>query len=174
MTVVINLEPVNQIHGKISTILMQLRKLMNNYVQQPGWSNQLKICCNELYALEQSIQHVLYIKENFLWTKINNPASHDVEIIDKSKCYHCGENCTSDSIHLENKYFCCDGCKLVYEILSENNLCTYYDLNNNPGVVQKIKIREDKFAFLDDEGIQQKLVQFTDGKQTHLTLYLPK
>ena len=97
-----------------------------------------------------------------------------VEIIDKSKCYHCGENCTSDSIHLENKYFCCDGCKLVYEILSENNLCTYYDLNNNPGVVQKIKIREDKFAFLDDEGIQQKLVQFTDGKQTHLTLYLPQ
>lgn len=77
VTVKINLEPVNQIHGKISTILMQLRKLMNNYVQQPGWSNQLKICCNELYALEQSIQHVLYIKENFLWTKIDNPASHE-------------------------------------------------------------------------------------------------
>jgi hypothetical protein len=76
-TVKINLEPVNLIHGKISAILMQLRKLMNNYVQQPGWSNQLKICCNELYALEQSIQHVLYIKENFLWTKINSFASHE-------------------------------------------------------------------------------------------------
>ena len=69
---------VKQLFTKdISSILMQLRKLMNTYVQQPGWSNQLKICCNELYALEQSIQHVLYIKENFLWTKINNPASHE-------------------------------------------------------------------------------------------------
>lgn len=73
----INLNPVNQIHQKINTILMQLRKLMNNYVQQPDWSNQFKICFNELYALEQSIQHVLYIKENFLWTKINTHVSHE-------------------------------------------------------------------------------------------------
>ena len=54
----------------------------------------------------------------------------------KKVCYHCGENCTSGNIHLQEKIFCCDGCKLVYEILSENNLCTYYDLNTNPGVVQ--------------------------------------
>lgn len=73
----INLDPVNQIHQKISIILQQLRKLMNNYVQKPSWSNQIKICCNELFALEQSIQHVLYIKENFLWTKINAIASHE-------------------------------------------------------------------------------------------------
>ncbi|MFN8259890.1 MAG: hypothetical protein U0X41_03015 [Chitinophagales bacterium] len=75
--VLINLEPVNLIHQKISGILLQLRKLMNNYVQQPTWSNQFKICCNELYALEQSIQHVMYIKENFLWTKINTNAHHE-------------------------------------------------------------------------------------------------
>lgn len=71
------LTPVNLLHQKINVILQQLRKLMNNYVQQPAWSNQLKICCNELFALEQSIQHVLYIKENFLWTKINAIESHE-------------------------------------------------------------------------------------------------
>lgn len=91
-----------------------------------------------------------------------------------TNCYHCGENCNNNKIRLEDKVFCCDGCKLVYEILNENNLCTYYDLNDNPGLTQKIKVRENKFSFLDDIQIQQKLLQFTDGKQTHLTFYLPQ
>lgn len=67
----INLIPISQIHQKINTIMMQLRKLLNNYVQQPDWSNAFKICFNELYLLEQSLQHVLYLKENFLWTQVN-------------------------------------------------------------------------------------------------------
>ena len=73
----INLAPVNLIHQKISMLLQQLRKLMNNYIQQPDWSNQFKICCNELFTLEQSIQHILYIKENFLWTRINVIEAHE-------------------------------------------------------------------------------------------------
>ncbi|MEZ5054641.1 MAG: heavy metal translocating P-type ATPase metal-binding domain-containing protein [Chitinophagales bacterium] len=91
-----------------------------------------------------------------------------------TNCYHCGENCNNNKIRLEDKVFCCDGCKLVYEILNENDLCTYYDLNDNPGLTQKIKVRENKFSFLDDNQIQQKLIQFTDGKQTHITFYLPQ
>ncbi|HRB19312.1 MAG TPA: heavy metal translocating P-type ATPase metal-binding domain-containing protein [Chitinophagales bacterium] len=91
-----------------------------------------------------------------------------------TSCYHCGENCTNDRIKLKDKLFCCDGCKLVYEILNENELCTYYDLNENPGLTQKIKIRENKFSFLDDVSTVQKLIQFTDGKQTHVTFYLPQ
>ncbi|MBK9328229.1 MAG: hypothetical protein IPM95_02715 [Sphingobacteriales bacterium] len=68
----ISLAPINSIHQRVMAILQKLRGLMNNYVQQPNWSNQFKICCNELYAIEQNIQHILYIKENFLWTKIEN------------------------------------------------------------------------------------------------------
>ena len=89
-------------------------------------------------------------------------------------CYHCGENCDNSLIHIQEKKFCCDGCKMVYEILSQNNLCTYYDLNENPGLSQKIKFRENKFAFLDDETIQQKLIQFKDNNQTNVTFYLPQ
>lgn len=92
----------------------------------------------------------------------------------KEVCYHCGEDCKQSKIHLQEKKFCCEGCKLVYELLNENNLCTYYNLNETPGIVQKIKVREDKFAFLDDENIQKQLVQFSDGSQTHVTLYLPQ
>jgi hypothetical protein len=54
-----------------------LRKLLNNYIQQPEWSNQFKICFNEIFSLEQTIQQVLYIKENFLWTKVNVIATYE-------------------------------------------------------------------------------------------------
>ena len=63
---------------------------------------------------------------------------------------------------------------MVYEILNQNGLCEYYELNNNPGITQKIKVRADKFSFLDDDQIIKKLIQFTDGKQTHVTFYLPQ
>lgn len=89
-------------------------------------------------------------------------------------CYHCGEACNHDKIYIEDKFFCCDGCKMVYEILNQNSLCTYYDLNDHPGLTQKIHIRKDKFSFLDDEKIAAQLIQFTDNKQTHITFYLPQ
>jgi Cu+-exporting ATPase len=92
----------------------------------------------------------------------------------KQTCYHCGEDCLKTSIQLEDKNFCCDGCKLVYEILNQSELCAYYDMNVHPGMTQKIKVRADKFNFLDDQAIVQKLVQYTDGKQTHVSFYLPQ
>lgn len=96
------------------------------------------------------------------------------EVVKGSVCYHCGEDCKDSKIRLEEKVFCCEGCKLVYEILNEHNLCAYYNLNENPGLSQKIRVREDKFAYLDDAGIQQKLIRFTDGSQTHVSFYLPQ
>lgn len=88
-------------------------------------------------------------------------------------CDHCGETCTDNSITNGDKHFCCQGCKLVYEILNENDLCEYYSLNNKPGVAQRFPVRKDKFAFLDDEKIQQQLLQFRDDQQTHVTFYIP-
>lgn len=89
-------------------------------------------------------------------------------------CYHCGEACRNRDIIAGHKYFCCEGCKMVYEILHSNGMCTYYDLNNNPGQTQKIAIRKDKFLFLDDAGIQQALISFKDELQTHVSFYLPQ
>jgi hypothetical protein len=68
----ISLKPINIIHQRIITLLQKIRELMNNYVQQPHWSSLHKICSSELYGLEQLIHHVFYVKENFLWTKINS------------------------------------------------------------------------------------------------------
>ncbi|HEY6502800.1 MAG TPA: heavy metal translocating P-type ATPase metal-binding domain-containing protein [Chitinophagaceae bacterium] len=90
------------------------------------------------------------------------------------QCYHCGENCISGKIRLEEKIFCCEGCKMVYQVINQNGLCDYYNLNDKPGISQRMAARKDKFAFLDDAAIQAKLVSFHDDKQTHVTLYLPQ
>ncbi len=88
-------------------------------------------------------------------------------------CYHCGQECKTLSILDAEKHFCCDGCKSVYEILNSNNLCSYYDLNNKPGTTQKIPVYEGRFAYLDDEKIKTQLIEFTDGKQTSATFFVP-
>ena len=93
---------------------------------------------------------------------------------EKLLCDHCGESCVSRNIRLEKKAFCCEGCKMVYEILSQNDLCEYYKLNEKPGVTQKIKVRGDKFAFLDDSSIEAKLISFRDDQYVHVNFYLPQ
>lgn len=89
-------------------------------------------------------------------------------------CYHCGEVCVSTKISLNDKQFCCEGCKMVYSILNEHSLCHYYDLNQNPGINQRIGIRKDKFAFLDDAGIIAKLISFKDETQMRVSFHLPQ
>lgn len=88
-------------------------------------------------------------------------------------CYHCGEDCLDEITPFNEKTFCCDGCKLVYELLEENNLCTYYTLNDTPGVSLKIT-HSGRFDYLDDDTVRRKLLKFTDGKQNHITFYIPK
>lgn len=88
-------------------------------------------------------------------------------------CYHCGDVCSDLTHHIEDKYFCCFGCKTVYEILSENNLCSYYDMQEHPGLTQKNKVAPNKYTVLDKQSVREKLIRFTDGTQTHVTFYLP-
>ncbi|MBI2271103.1 MAG: heavy metal translocating P-type ATPase metal-binding domain-containing protein [Bacteroidetes bacterium] len=90
------------------------------------------------------------------------------------KCYHCGEECKDQNLYHNDKHFCCEGCKLVFGILDQNGLCEYYDLSRNPGITQKIKVREGKFSYLDDRQVINKLVHFTDNEQSRVTFYLPQ
>lgn len=97
----------------------------------------------------------------------------NISTVTKKPCYHCGEACL-DTIQLEGKDFCCEGCKQVYLLLNENNLCAYYDLDKMPGFTAKGKFVSDKYGFLDDAGTQQKLVQFSSDTQTNVTFHLPQ
>jgi P-type Cu+ transporter len=101
-------------------------------------------------------------------------ASMSISTSKQLECYHCGDNCTNSAIKIGDNYFCCEGCKLVYTILQQNNLCNYYQLNTNPGIQLKKKLREDQFLFLDDKSIQQKIIHFQNKDETHVQLYLPQ
>ncbi len=104
---------------------------------------------------------------------LNNDAPNVVIAGEELLCYHCGSPCISNSISLSGKCFCCDGCKLVYEILNENGLCDYYKIQNHPGLSQVKAIRSDKYAYLDNAQIAQQLYKFTDGKHAIVTFYIP-
>jgi Cu+-exporting ATPase len=91
-----------------------------------------------------------------------------------SLCYHCGEQYTFAGVKFDNKGFCCDGCKMVYELLQNNNLCTYYNLNNTPGVSQLQTATSGKYTYLDNEKISNAFVRFRDGSTVHITWSIPK
>lgn len=75
-------------------------------------------------------------------------------------CFHCGDECRDTNIAIEEKYFCCHGCKTVYEILNENNLTYYYDLEQTPGISPERF--EGKFDYLKDEQIASRLLEFNE------------
>jgi Cu+-exporting ATPase len=94
------------------------------------------------------------------------------ETLRLDKCYHCGEDCKEDTLLFEEKQFCCDGCKVVYELLNENGLCNYYQIENAPGINRKKK-HDTRFGWLDDDSILESLAKFRLDNQIHIELYVP-
>lgn len=85
-------------------------------------------------------------------------------------CYHCGDDIKSLTI-FDEKSFCCNGCRTVYEIFSANDLTSYYDLQKSPGAAPKE--HEGKFDFLSNQKIVEKLLEFQDGNIQIISLYIP-
>jgi Cu+-exporting ATPase len=91
--------------------------------------------------------------------------------LEETFCYHCGDLCNDYEIIADNRSFCCNGCKTVYEIFSENDLTCYYDLQEFPGSTPSII--SGKYDFLENTEITKKLLEFDDGKHQIITLYIP-
>ncbi len=94
-------------------------------------------------------------------------------IAEKIQCTHCGDACPDDSIHLDAKIFCCEGCKTVYEILSAKDMCAYYDLSGQAGISLKGRNYGDAYAFLDNPEIGRVLLDYADGHTAKATLRIP-
>lgn len=90
-----------------------------------------------------------------------------------SVCYHCGAECLNENIVYNNQLFCCEGCKLVYELLADKGLCNYYNLQDHPGLKHVKALRKDKYAYLDDTHTSLSLLNFTDGKNAVVTFFIP-
>ena len=89
----------------------------------------------------------------------------------KTQCYHCGDVCNRIKIIHDEKTFCCNGCKTVYDIFSENNLMNYYDLQQNPGAIPEGV--QGKYDFLENKTIAEKLLEFNDNTTQVVSLYIP-
>ncbi|WP_438965346.1 heavy metal translocating P-type ATPase [Flavobacterium sp.] len=92
--------------------------------------------------------------------------------MDTNNCFHCGnEIVKKEEVIFDEKSFCCNGCKTVYEIFSQNDLSCYYDFEYAPGATpQDIK---GKYDFLDDEKIIAKLLEFQEDTTAIVSLYIP-
>ena len=94
--------------------------------------------------------------------------------IESHTCYHCGENCDNDALNTDGKHFCCDGCKTVYGILNDHNLCNYYKLDANPGqTIRTAGVERKRFEYLTDQDVQNKLIDFKHGNTVSVTFFIP-
>ncbi|RUT71938.1 HAD family hydrolase [Flavobacterium cupreum] len=87
-------------------------------------------------------------------------------------CFHCGLTMTkNEEVNFDEKKFCCNGCKTVYEIFSLHNLTSYYDFEKSPGATpQDI---QGKYDFLENETILSKVLEFQEGKTAIVSLNIP-
>ena len=92
--------------------------------------------------------------------------------MDATNCFHCGnEIIKKEEILFDQKSFCCNGCKTVYEIFSQNDMSCYYDFQASPGATP-LDING-KYDFLEDESIVSKLLEFEENSTHIISLYIP-
>ena len=98
-----------------------------------------------------------------------------VNLREQVHCFHCGEICINTDIYTDEKNFCCQGCRAVYEILHTNNLCRYYDLDKNPGI--NLKVTEpgqaSRYSYLDDTNVVKQLINYSDDSTSLAVLTVP-
>ncbi|GAB2583601.1 heavy metal translocating P-type ATPase [Spirosoma areae] len=96
-----------------------------------------------------------------------------------TKCYHCGDDCTEHTIQYETNHFCCEGCKTVYSILSQHQLCQYYAIepgNERGRSGSSLKpghANPARLEFLDHPDIIAQLLEFSSESVATITFYIP-
>lgn len=100
-------------------------------------------------------------------------STQEKSLSEKLICYHCGDECLDDKIHIEDKIFCCNGCKSVFSILNNNDMCTYYSISDAPGITKKDENKRN-YDFLDDTDIKAKFIDFSDDKISKAIFSIPQ
>lgn len=87
-------------------------------------------------------------------------------------CFHCGQNIEKERIPFDDKIFCCNGCKSVYEILSMNDLGNFYELNKRSGI-RPSDDNTSQFDYLDTPEIFSTVTDFSEGNTSLVTFKIP-
>jgi Cu+-exporting ATPase len=88
-------------------------------------------------------------------------------------CYHCGDEVIGNGIVFDEKAFCCNGCKSVYQLLKDNNLVNFYKLEEKAGA-KPSESNQHKYAFLEVDSIRKKFLDYEDDLSARITLFLPQ
>lgn len=91
----------------------------------------------------------------------------------KTTCYHCGDICDTEIVRFQEKNFCCQGCKSVYELLQSCDLGDYYQYADNPGIKKLKAPKNESFAYLDNDSIADKIVSFSSPDLVKVKFRLP-
>src|SRR6187551_880364 len=95
----------------------------------------------------------------------------DKEIVNDLVCFHCGQPCNT-VFYLEDKAFCCFGCKTVYEIISSKDMCEYYAMDSTPGVKQD-NFTNDNYVILDKPEVYKKVIEFNSPSFARVRFSIP-
>ncbi|MDO4225520.1 MAG: heavy metal translocating P-type ATPase metal-binding domain-containing protein, partial [Bergeyella zoohelcum] len=86
-------------------------------------------------------------------------------------CFHCGQVIDKERITFDEKVFCCNGCKSVYEILNLHNLNNFYELNKKSGIRPDENLSQ--FDYIDTPEIFEKIVDFSEAGTTLVSFKIP-
>ncbi|HWO57795.1 MAG TPA: heavy metal translocating P-type ATPase metal-binding domain-containing protein [bacterium] len=87
-------------------------------------------------------------------------------------CFHCGLSCAEDAPAIDEKRFCCEGCRTVYRLLQDARLGSYYARDAAPGARPTLTDRS-RFAYLDLPETVAALLEYQDERQARVTLSVP-
>lgn len=91
----------------------------------------------------------------------------------RAACFHCGEPCRNHDIASDEKVFCCQGCLLVHDLLTESGMENFYELSKHPGAKIRAGAAKADLSYLDDPKLQRQLLDFTDETTSRITLHVP-
>lgn len=89
-------------------------------------------------------------------------------------CAHCGERCGPDILSETGEAFCCAGCRTVYALLHDHDLGDYYRLESRPGIKPDAFSAESSFAYLDDDSVADRLLDFRSPTACRITFSIPQ
>ncbi|MGQ8337653.1 heavy metal translocating P-type ATPase [Sunxiuqinia sp. A32] len=90
-------------------------------------------------------------------------------------CIHCGDDCGSVPIIWKEKPFCCQGCQTVYQLLNDNQMDKYYEIESTPGIkIINEQIPENSnYSFLDLDEIKERLLDFSESGVSKVRFFIP-
>jgi Cu+-exporting ATPase len=82
-----------------------------------------------------------------------------ISTTEKVICYHCGQPCDKEIFKKEERNFCCFGCKVVFELIEQNDLCEYYQIESHPGLNAR-SVAHGHYDYLKEASIKKLLLEF--------------